>query len=166
MAMGKLFKCLWVAALLAWSTSDSWSGSPAQTVIAVIAAKKGVEQSLDKESLARIFMRKTTIWSNGDLIQPVNLIASHALRRLFIERITGLEPEELESYWNDQYYHGIFPPFAVESEEAVIRFVSVSNSAIGYVSACATDERVRVLLYLTSSGIVHGGGGVRYCQQH
>lgn len=139
---------------------------PGQSVIAVIVAKNAPEHSLDKESLNLIFLRKMTTWPNRSLIQPVNLLAAHPLRHLFTERVSGLEAEELEQYWNDQYFHGIFPPYAVASEEAVIRFVAESASAIGYVSACAVDVRVRVLFYLTPSGVENRENAEHYCRQH
>ena len=142
------------------------AGSSDPAVIAVIVARNGPDQSLDKSALSRIFLRKTALWANGEAIRPVNLSATHPLRRLFSQRVAGLEPEDLEDYWNDQYFHGIFPPYAVVSEEAAIRYVSESAAAIGYVSACAVDGRVRVLLYLTPAGLAQGGTPARYCPPH
>ena len=135
-------------------------------MIAVIVAQNAPKQPLDKKALDRIFLRKTTLWANGETIRPVNLSAAHPLRRLYSERVSGLEPEDLEDYWNDQYFHGIFPPYAVDSEEAAIRYVSESTAAIGYVSACAVDGRVKVLLFLTPAGFAQGGIPSHYCPQH
>ena len=87
------------------------------------------------------------------------------MRRLFSERVAGLDPEELEDYWNDQYFHGIFPPYAVASEEAAIRYVSESAAAIDYVSACALDGRVRALLYLTATGIAQDESVALFCPE-
>jgi ABC-type phosphate transport system substrate-binding protein len=155
----KLFWRFAVAVLLAWSAPAA--PGPEQAALAVIVAKNGPDQALDKAALARIFLRKTLLWANHEPIQPVNLSASHPLRRLFSERVSGLEPEELEDYWNDQYFHGVFPPYSVASEEAAIRYVSESPAAIGYVSACAADARVKILLYLTASG--SAPGAARFC---
>lgn len=158
MRLAKLLRSLGVAGCLAGS------GLPAaeQAPIAVVVARDGPEQALDKDALARIFLRKTLFWANRLAVQPVNLAASHPLRRLFSERVAGLDPEELEDYWNDQYFHGVFPPYSVASEEAVLRYVAESAGAIGYVSACAVDGRVKVLLWLTAAGTAPGGAG-RFC---
>jgi len=161
MDKAKWLRRLWMAGLLAWSAPCLAGPEPA--VLAVIVAKNGPEQALDKDALARIFLRKMLLWANREPIQPVNLAAAHALRRLFSERVSGLEPEELDNYWNDQYFHGTFPPYSVASEEAAIRYVAASAAAIGYVSACAADERVKVLLWLTPSGLVPGGSAARFC---
>ena len=159
-----LCRWLWLALILVWATA--LADVTEQAVIAVIVARNAPGQFLDKKALDHIFLRKTTLWANGETIRPVNLSGAHPLRRLFSERVVGLEPEELEDYWNDQYFHGVFPPYAVDSEEAAIRYVSESAAAIGYVSACAVDGRVKVLLYLTPAGFAQGGNTSHYCPQH
>lgn len=159
----KLHFRLRLAALLACFMLPAWAAGSDSTVIAVIVANNNPEQSIDKNGLSRIFLRKTLLWANRQNIQPVNLSSTHPLRRLFSDRVIGLEPEELEDYWNNQYFHGLFPPYSVASEEAVLRFVAESATAIGYVSACAVDGRVRVLLYLTASGQILAGNTGRLC---
>ena len=161
MAGAKSLRRWWLASLLAWAALCA--AAPEQAVIAVIVAKNGPDQSLDKDALSRIFLRKTLLWANRETIQPVNLSAAHPLRRLFSQRVSGLEPEDLDDYWNGQYFHGVFPPYAVASEEAAIRYVSESAAAIGYVSPCAVDARVKALLYLTPAGVAQGGSPARYC---
>lgn len=156
LALGLALAVAW--ACIAWAVDRS---EPA--VIAVIVARDGPEQALDKDALGRIFLRKTTLWASGEAVRPVNLSASHTLRRLFSERVTGLDPEELEGYWNDQYFHGVFPPYSVASEEAALRYVAESKGTIGYVSACAVDGRVKVLLYLTPAGTAPGGAAGKFC---
>lgn len=114
----------------------------------VIVAGNATHPSLDKETLARIFLRKKILWDNGEPIAPVNLAASHPMRRRFSEQVLGLTPEELDDYWNTQYFHGVFPPYVVASEEAMLLFIAQSPGAIGYISACAVDPRVKALLSL------------------
>lgn len=136
---------------LALLASGPASAGPEPDDFVVIVAGNAPHESLDQETLARIFLRKKTFWDNGEAIVPVNLSASHPLRRLFSEQILGLEPEELDNYWNAQYFHGVFPPYVVASEEAMLRFVAQSAGAIGYVSACALDPRVKTLLSLPAA---------------
>jgi hypothetical protein len=62
--------------------------------------------------------------------------------------VLGALPEELETYWNDQYFHGVMPPHVVTSEEAVLRFVVSTPGAIGYVTEGAVTKEVQVLLLL------------------
>jgi hypothetical protein len=67
---------------------------------------------------------------------------------VFSTRIFGHNPEELEDYWRDMYFHGVLPPFVLASEEAVIRFVASTPGGIGYVSQCLVDSRVSVVVRL------------------
>ncbi|HLF98812.1 MAG TPA: substrate-binding domain-containing protein [Methylococcaceae bacterium] len=151
--MGR-FPSLGRVSLLAFALLASGPASPAGREaddFVVIVTRDTPLTPLDKETLARIFLRKKIFWDNGTAIAPVNLSASHPLRRLFSEQILGLDPEELDDYWNAQYFHGIFPPYVVASEEAMLRFVAQSPGAIGYVSACAVDQRVKALLWPPSA---------------
>jgi ABC-type phosphate transport system substrate-binding protein len=101
-----------------------------------------------KEELARIYQRKTLFWKNGERVIPVNLPATHTLRRSFSHLVLGVLPEDLAAYWNAQYFHGITPPYVLASEEAVLQFVATTPGAIGYVNAATVNGHVHVLLYL------------------
>jgi len=122
--------------------------APPRRGIAVIMSESSTVSFLSNEKLALIFKRKRNFWDNGERIQPVNLPPAHPLRRAFSQQVFGRSPEELDDYWRDMYFHGVLPPFVLASEEAVIRFVATTPGAIGYVSACALDHRVTVVLRL------------------
>lgn len=122
--------------------------SPPKRGIDIIMAEGSALPFLSSEKLALIFKRKRNFWDNGERIQPVNLPPAHPLRRAFSQQVFGRSPEELDDYWRDMYFHGVLPPFVLASEEAVIRFVATTPGAIGYVSACALDHRVTVVLRL------------------
>lgn len=116
------------------------------TGIAVIAGRGQAETApLPPALVAGIFARKRQLWHDRSAILPVNLPASHPLRRNFSRWVFGRTPEEMQDYWNDQYFHGVIPPPVLASEEAVLRFVSSTPGAVGYVSVCLVDSRVAVL---------------------
>lgn len=115
-------------------------------VVVVMAAGSG-PPSLAADELARIYRRQQQFLA-GARVQPVNLPAAHPLRRWFSLQVLGSSPEELDGYWRAQYFNGTTPPYVLGSEEAVLRFVAATPGALGYVSACAADRRVRVLLPL------------------
>lgn len=119
-------------------------------IAVVVGAGQAAAHGLDAATLARIYRRKMLYWPDGGKIEPVNLPAATPLRSQFSQLALKMEPEELESYWNQQYFQGVFPPYVLSSEEAVLRFVADTPGAIGYVSACTVDPRVAVLLYLPS----------------
>jgi ABC-type phosphate transport system substrate-binding protein len=107
-----------------------------------------IRDALSREELDRIYRRKKLFWESGARIIPVNLPATHPLRRSFSRLVFGALPEDMEAYWNAQYFHGISPPYVLASEEAVLQFIATTPGAIGYVNATAVNGHVQVLLYL------------------
>lgn len=125
------------------------------SVIAVIVPtqEQADKLKLTPSSLKLIYLRKQLFWPNGKRIIPVNLRSEHALRNRFSQVVLGSLPKQQIDYWNGLYFNGIQPPHSVNSEEAVIRFVTDTMSAIGYVNACAVDARVKPLLWIDGDDI-------------
>lgn len=103
---------------------------------------------LAPNDLSLIYWRKQLYWPKGLRIKPVNLSTEHHVRQLFSEKILGSPPKSQIDYWNGQYFNGVLPPYVVNSEEAVLRYVAQTNGAIGYVDACTVDHRVKTLFWL------------------
>lgn len=117
----------------------------------MVAAADSALDRLSLDSLRLIFNRKSLVDGAGRHWVPVNLPASHPLRRTFSQTVFEALPEDLEEYWNAQYFHGINPPEVLASEEAVLRFVAATPGAVGYVRATLADRRVKVLLRLPAA---------------
>ena len=124
------------------------------TIIAVVvSSQQNAEQlKLSSKNLNLIYWRKQLFWPEGLRVKPVNLRSQDPLRMQFSQTVLGSIPNAQIDYWNGQYFNGILPPHAVDSEEAVLRYVAQTKGAVGYVSACAVDDRVQALLWLTPGG--------------
>jgi len=120
----------------------------AEERLAIIVAKTATQGTLDTEQLAQMYLRKTRFWNDGTRAIPVNLPAAHPLRLAFSRLVLGALPEDQEAYWNEQYFHGIAPPFVLDSEEAVVQFVATTPGAIGYVNEATVTNSLRVLFYV------------------
>lgn len=125
-------------------------------VIAIIvASNQNIEElKLTPNDLSLIYWRKQLYWPKGQRIKPINLRSEHHLRQQFSQTILGSLPKAQIDYWNGQYFDGVLPPYTVNSEEAVIRYVAQTNGAIGYVQACLVDERVKAVIWLMPNGNV------------
>lgn len=122
------------------------------TVIAVVvssSAEVAPINSIALNELRLIYWRKKQYWPGGHPMQPVNLHAEHPLRLLFSKTVLNNLPKEQSDYWNEQYFHGIRPPRSVQSEEAMLRYVTDTKGSIGYVDACHIDHRVHPILWLS-----------------
>ena len=121
--------------------------------IAVIVPQTHIAETVSREDLARIYQRRQRFWGNGAEIVPFNLMADHPVRQQFSLQIFNRSPEDMRDYWNIQYFHGVSPPYALASEEAVIQFVASTPGAIGYVPARSVNGQVKVLMLLPLSSL-------------
>jgi hypothetical protein len=106
------------------------------------------ESRLDVDEVARIYLKQRRHWAGGETIVPVNHTSGSPLRDVFSAAVLARTPQQLERYWNRQYFLGVLPPATLASDEAVKRFVARERRAIGYIRASALDSSVRVVLRL------------------
>ena len=111
--------------------------------IAVIVGTDSTIKHLSLKQVQRIFLRKERLTKQGEQWIPVNLNNHHLQRKIFTEQLLKKSTFELERYWNEQYFNGISPPYVLASEEAVLRFVSETPNALGYIVLCHIDQRVK-----------------------
>ncbi len=123
----------------------AWTGSAAEGPIAVIVHPRRTTP-LDLEDVARIFFGRRRFWDDGRAITPLNLPSGTPLRERFSRRVLREDSARLAAYWNEQYFHGVFPPAVLSSPDAVKRYVGGDPNAIGYIDAGDVDDTVRVVL--------------------
>jgi hypothetical protein len=114
----------------------------AEPAIAVIVAAGSTHRSYTSEEIANVFRRRLRFATDGTALVPVNLPLGDPVREAFSRSVFDLEPEDMEAYWNELYFHGISPPYVVASIEAMLRFVATTAGAVGYVLDCQVDDRV------------------------
>ena len=120
-------------------------------VIAIVVNSD--ELAVAANELNLIYWRKQLYWPKGQRIKPVNLRPEHPLRQQFSQIILGSPPKKQIDYWNGQYFNGILPPYSVNSEEAVLRYVAQTSGAIGYVDACRVDSRVKAIMWIINNQV-------------
>lgn len=104
------------------------------------------ERSQSREFLADAFLKRTTRWPNGEAIKPVDLRADSRVRKAFSEGVLKRSVAAVRSYWQQRIFSGRgVPPPELESDEAVLRYVATHPGAVGYVSAEANLEKVKLL---------------------
>lgn len=138
-----------------------------QPVIAVVvdANENLAELKFTSNELRLIFWRKQLYWPMGRRIKPVNLTAEHPLRSQFSQTVLGSLPKKQIDYWNGLYFDGISPPYSVNSEEAVLRYISQTDGAIGYLSACKLDSRVKPLAWIVNNQISMSEPAIDSCDR-
>ena len=135
------FAALLVLLAVPWSAQ----GEHEPHQIAVVTAADNPRDQLPIAAIKLIFKRKVEIDPTGNRWIPVNLTIHDPIRRAFSLALFEQLPEDMEAYWNEQYFQGIAPPQVLGSEEAIIRFVTATPGAIGYIDRHSVDQRVKVL---------------------
>ena|ERR1700741_444185 len=102
--------------------------------------------SLSKKAASDLFLKKTTKWSDGTAVLPVDLVDTSSTRESLSKSVHGKTTAAVKSYWNQQIFSGRdVPPVEKKSDAEVLAFVRSTPGAIGYVSEAASTEGVRVV---------------------
>lgn len=137
-----------IAALLSFVLL-AWPPVSAQTADAgfvVVVNRANPVSEISRADLARMFLKQTPRWSNGQSVEPVDLVGSSPIREAFSRRVHQRSASSVISYWRQQIFSGRgVPPPEQANEAGVIRYVSGHAGAVGYVSATANVSTVKVL---------------------
>lgn len=113
----------------------------------VVVNSANAVSALPRDSVSRIFLKKTTTWPNDQKVVPVDQATNAPSRRAFSKAILSREPSEIAAYWNQMIFSGRgLPPPTKASDSEVLAFVRDNPNAIGYVAGdTKVGDGVKVL---------------------
>ena len=82
----------------------------AEESLAIVTQRNSEINNVSEETLKLVYLRKLLLDSAGVRWIPLNLPSSNELRQLFSQVLFKKRPDELEAYWNEQYFQGVTPP--------------------------------------------------------
>lgn len=123
------------------------SASAVAGEVAVIVNKANPTEEVSLEELGKIFRRDKKFWNNG---RPIYLLLQETgswEKQLVLRAVYRMNDETLKQFWLGKIFRGDIPSFppTLESNRAVLRFVSQVPAAVGFIDALAADDTVRVL---------------------
>jgi len=101
--------------------------------------------SMSRDELSRIFLKKATKIRDGHSASPVDLPSSSSVRDSFSRDVHGKPTSAVEAYWQQQVFSGREVPPAEKGEGGALDFVRSNSNGIGYVSPGADTEGVKVI---------------------
>jgi ABC-type phosphate transport system substrate-binding protein len=102
----------------------------------LVVHKDNPVSSLSKKEVSNLFLKKVSKWSNGESVQPLDLVETSPVREKFSREIHGRKVSSIKAYWQKQIFSGRkIPPPEKKSDLDVIAFVQDNAGAIGYVSS-------------------------------
>jgi ABC-type phosphate transport system substrate-binding protein len=103
--------------------------------------------TLTRDEIANIFMKRITRWNDHAVpILVVDALPGSPVRGAFSRAVLHRDVGAMEAYWQQQIFSGRdVPPVQKETDADVVAFVRRNPGAIGYVSAGAQLDGVRVV---------------------
>ncbi len=121
-------------------------GALAQAEVAVIVSASNGNGSLDKDTIERIFLGKTSSFPDGSQAIPVDQNEGSAAREAFNDKVLGKSSSQLKAYWSRLIFTGKgTPPKESGSDADVVSLVAKNPNLVGYVDAAAVDGSVKVV---------------------
>jgi ABC-type phosphate transport system substrate-binding protein len=103
--------------------------------------------SMTREQVERVFLKKIAKWDNGAVINVVDQQQTSAARLSFTKAIHKKAVSAVTSYWRQQIFAGrAVPPAEMSSDALIVAFVAANPGAIGYISGGAAADGVKVLI--------------------
>ncbi len=117
-----------------------------QSAFKVITHPDNPVTSLSKSQVSKILLKKVRKWEHGQRVQAVDQGGGQTVREIFTKEIHGRSLSSIQRFWQRQIFSGTeVPPPELAGDSAVVDFVSSNPGAIGYVSADASVEGVKVV---------------------
>lgn len=110
----------------------------------VIVHQDNPTTALSREFLADAFLKRSTRWSDGETIRPVDQRADSVARRRFSDSVLQRSVAAVRNYWQQRIFSGRdLPPPELDSDDAVLAYVAKHRGAVGYVSGAAKLDKVK-----------------------
>jgi hypothetical protein len=115
-----------------WQVSAAANEAPE---LRVIVHPSNPLRSAEPSLVADLFLKKVTRWGNGESARPLDQRPESAVRRAFSRKVLKRTVAAVRSYWQQRIFSGRdVPPPELDSDEAVVDYVSRNPGAVGYVS--------------------------------
>lgn len=119
----------------------------AGTEVVVIGSPEIEPSDLSDKTIRNLYLGKTVQLDNGARVEVVDLPSGSQIREDFYQKVVGKDTTQIKAYWAKRIFTGKgTPPKTRMDEQAVIRWVNEGRGRIGYVSAGAVNETVKVLM--------------------
>lgn len=114
--------------------------------IKIIVNRSNPLTSIDRTFLRDVFMKRTSRWSTGEVVRPINLPKALPARDRFTIEVLNKTPAQLRSYWIQRIFSGTdIPPPEADSMSAAIAYVAANPGAVTYLPADADPGSTKVI---------------------
>ena len=124
-------------------------------VIWVIAHKAVTVASLSRDDLRLIFQTRRTVWPDGSVVRPFNLMPTEPARQVFDRVVLGLTPDLMPRFWIDRRIRGeSHPPKTVPTDATMLKVIRSLAGSVGYIAAPNVDSSVKVIARIVGEEVL------------
>ena len=114
--------------------------------VAVVAHKSVPVDSVSKSELLDLYTGETSIWRDGEPVVVFDLKENGKTRKTFY-KFLGMASSRIKSIWLKRMLSGeADPPESLKSEEELLRKISTTQGAIGFLDRSKTNGTVKILM--------------------
>lgn len=119
----------------------------ANSEIAIIANPGVSISEINESDATKLWMGKVKKISGSGKLSVVDATAGSKSYLAFYSKIANKKPRQLKIYWGKMMFSGkVFPPRKLYSDEDIVKWVSKTPGALGYVNSQALNDSVKILL--------------------
>jgi len=119
----------------------------AMAELAIIVNPSYSGSSLSIDQVKDLYMGKRKSFPEGTSARPVDQPVNSSVKQEFLEKILNKSQSEVNRHWSRIIFSGKgSPPEIMDSDEAVLRWISRNENAIGYIDASRVNISVKVVL--------------------
>jgi len=114
--------------------------------VAVIAHKSVPVDSISKSELLDLYTGETSIWRDGEPVVVFDLKEKGKTRKTFY-KFLGMASSRIKLIWLKRMLLGeADPPESLKSEQELLRKISTTRGAIGFLDRSKPDGTVKILM--------------------
>ncbi len=114
--------------------------------VAVVAHKSVPVDSVSKSELLDLYTGETSIWRDGEPVVVFDLKEKGKTRKTFY-KFLGMASSRIKSIWLKRMLSGeADPPESLKSEEELLRKISTTQGAIGFLDRSKPNGTVKILM--------------------
>jgi len=114
--------------------------------IAIIVHPDYQGGELDQEMVRKLFLYETRSFPSGHKAKPANHADGSPDRKAFFEYVLKMSEKQHKRFWSRKKSTGKKPPVELDSNAAVLEWVSNTPLGITYINKDRVDDSVKVLL--------------------
>jgi hypothetical protein len=101
---------------------------------------------VSRDFLANAFLKNISRWPDDQPIRPVDLRLDAQARKAFSEAILRRSVAAVKAHWQQRIFSGRgVPPPALDSDLAIVEYVTSHPGAVGYISGAAPVGSAKVM---------------------